>query len=144
MPGPRQRRWMPTATACCVPPSSSVATRPMQSIHAGDVAAGFEVGTPLPRRFIALHVAARDSAGTSAVPQCPQECPRHAHRGRPGYPVAPGGKDTIDPKNITQLMLYVSQKGNDHEFIVTNMTASGAPPTAWVPAPLVPRCTDCV
>ena len=54
--------------------------------------------------------------------------------GMRGYPAAPRGKDTIDPKNVTRLLLFVSKPDCDHEFVVVTVRATGdyKPPTAWV------------
>ena len=50
-----------------------------------------------------------------------------------GYPVAPGGDGTIDPKNITQLLIYVEKPTEDHVFEISGIRATGVytPPTAW-------------
>ncbi len=54
--------------------------------------------------------------------------------GMRGYPVAPGGPGTIDPTNVTQLLVFVSKPSADHVFEITDVRATGAytPPTAWV------------
>ncbi len=54
--------------------------------------------------------------------------------GMRGYPVAPGGPDTIDPTNITQLLVFVSKPAQDHKFEISNVAATGTytPPTAWI------------
>jgi hypothetical protein len=54
--------------------------------------------------------------------------------GMRGYPVTPGGPGTIDPKNITQLLLFVNKPDADHVFEVDDIRATGAytPPTASV------------
>jgi hypothetical protein len=54
--------------------------------------------------------------------------------GMRGYPVATGGPGTIDPKNITQLLLFVTKPEADHLFEVDNIRATGSytPPTAHV------------
>jgi len=54
--------------------------------------------------------------------------------GMRGYPAAPGGKNTIDPKTVTRLLLFVAKPDSDHEFVVTSICGDGdyQPPTAWV------------
>ena len=54
--------------------------------------------------------------------------------GMRGYPVKTGGPGTIDPQNITQLLLFVSKPAADHLFEVAELRASGTytPPTASV------------
>jgi hypothetical protein len=54
--------------------------------------------------------------------------------GMRGYPVAAGGKGTIDPKNVTRLLIFVGKPEADHLFEVAGIRATGAylPPTAWV------------
>jgi hypothetical protein len=54
--------------------------------------------------------------------------------GMRGYPVAAGGPGTIDPKNVTQLLVFVSKPETDHRFEIAGVRAAGAytPPTAWV------------
>lgn len=54
--------------------------------------------------------------------------------GMRGYPHAPGGPGTINPKQITQLVLFVARPQEDHVFEVDNIRATGAytAPTAWV------------
>jgi hypothetical protein len=54
--------------------------------------------------------------------------------GMRGYPVSPGGPDTVDPKNITQLLIFVNQPAANHAFEVDNVCATGSytPPTASV------------
>lgn len=51
-----------------------------------------------------------------------------------GYPVAPGGPGTVDPKKITQLLLFVNQPRASHAFEVLAIRATGiyTPPTASV------------
>ena len=51
-----------------------------------------------------------------------------------GYPVASGGAGTVDPKNLAQLLIFVTQPKADHAFEVGNVRAIGSytPPTAWV------------
>ncbi len=51
-----------------------------------------------------------------------------------GYPQAAGGPGTIDPKNVTQLLLFLTKPSEDHTFEVDNIRATGSytPPTAWV------------
>jgi len=50
-----------------------------------------------------------------------------------GYPLTPGGDGTIDPKNITQLLIYVDKPTEDSVFEITEIRATGAyrTPTAW-------------
>ena len=54
--------------------------------------------------------------------------------GMRGYPVAAGVDGTIDPKNITQLLIFVDKPKEDHIFEIADIRATGAytPPTAWV------------
>ncbi|MGO8704371.1 MAG: beta-galactosidase [Candidatus Brocadiia bacterium] len=54
--------------------------------------------------------------------------------GMRGYPVAAGLKGTIDPANVTQLLVFVAKPEADHLFEVAGIRATGAytPPTAWV------------
>ena len=54
--------------------------------------------------------------------------------GMRGYPVAPGGPGTVDPKNITQLLLFVNKPTASHAFDVVDIRATGTytPPTASV------------
>jgi type 1 glutamine amidotransferase len=54
--------------------------------------------------------------------------------GMRGYPVTAGGPGTVEPKNITQLLLFVNRPGSDHVFEVDDIRATGAytPPTARV------------
>jgi hypothetical protein len=51
-----------------------------------------------------------------------------------GYPQAAGVPGTIDPKNVTQLLLFLTKPSEDHTFEVDNIRATGSytPPTAWV------------
>lgn len=53
--------------------------------------------------------------------------------GMRGYPVAPGGPGTIDPTNVTQLLVFVSKPSTDHVFEIADVRATGTytPPTAW-------------
>lgn len=53
--------------------------------------------------------------------------------GMRGYPVASGGPGTVNPANITQVLLFLSKPGADHAFEVHGVRASGTfqPPTAW-------------
>ncbi|HEX4120012.1 MAG TPA: beta-galactosidase [Verrucomicrobiae bacterium] len=53
--------------------------------------------------------------------------------GMKGYPVALGGPGTVDPSNITQLLVFVSKPLQAHVFEVTDFRATGiyTPPTAW-------------
>ena len=54
--------------------------------------------------------------------------------GMRGYPVAPSGAGTVDPKNVSQLLVFVAKPDQDHVFEISDIRASGtyAPPTAWV------------
>lgn len=54
--------------------------------------------------------------------------------GMRGYPVAPGGPDTVVPTNITQLLLFVTKPSTDFTFEVSDIRAEGTwtSPTAWV------------
>lgn len=51
-----------------------------------------------------------------------------------GYPVTPGGPGTVDPKNITQLLLFVNKPVVSHTFEVVDIRATGTytQPTASV------------
>ena len=51
-----------------------------------------------------------------------------------GYPVAPGGDRTIDPRNVTQLLIFLNQPNADHAFEIDDIRAEGVytAPTAWV------------
>ncbi len=53
--------------------------------------------------------------------------------GMRGYPVKLGGPRTIDPANVTQLLVFVSEPSEDHLFEVADLRAAGryTPPTAW-------------
>jgi hypothetical protein len=53
--------------------------------------------------------------------------------GMRGYPVSAGGPGTVDPTNITQLLLFVHQPKAEHKFEVHTISAVNAyvPPTAW-------------
>jgi hypothetical protein len=54
--------------------------------------------------------------------------------GMRGYPATPGGPGTVDPKNITQILLFVNQSSASHTFELQDLRATGpyAPPTASV------------
>ena len=54
--------------------------------------------------------------------------------GMRGYPVAMGGPQTIDPQNISQLIIFVGKPSADHAFEIEDVRATGTytPPTAWV------------
>jgi hypothetical protein len=54
--------------------------------------------------------------------------------GMRGYPVGPSGPGCIDPRRITQLLVFVSQPSADHVFGIQDIRATGSyqPPTAWV------------
>ncbi len=54
--------------------------------------------------------------------------------GMRGYPASAGGPGAINPKNITQLLLFVSKPSVPHEFQVRKVVATGryVPPTAWL------------
>lgn len=51
-----------------------------------------------------------------------------------GYPVSAGGSGTINPSNLTQLLLFVNQPKEGYSFEVADLRAIGehTPPTAWV------------
>ena len=51
-----------------------------------------------------------------------------------GYPVAAGGPGTVNPANITQILLFVNQPKDGLVFEVDEIRAGGdyVPPTAWV------------
>jgi hypothetical protein len=54
--------------------------------------------------------------------------------GMRGYPVGTGGSGGIDPRHLTQLLVFVSQPSADHLFEIQDIRATGSyqPPTAWV------------
>jgi hypothetical protein len=54
--------------------------------------------------------------------------------GMRGYPVGPGGSASLDPRHITQLLVFVSRPSADHLFELQDIRATGAyqPPTAWI------------
>jgi hypothetical protein len=54
--------------------------------------------------------------------------------GMRGYPVKAGGPGTVDPKNITQILLYVNKPSASHVFELEDIRATGTytPPTASV------------
>ncbi len=54
--------------------------------------------------------------------------------GMRGYPVAWGGTGTINPSNVTQLLVFVSMPEADHTFELGAIRATGTytPPTAFV------------
>ncbi len=54
--------------------------------------------------------------------------------GMRGYPVKAGGPGTVNPSNITQVLVFVSKPAVAHVFEVLRLTAAGRPtsPTAWV------------
>jgi hypothetical protein len=53
--------------------------------------------------------------------------------GMRGYPLKLGGPRTLDPANVTQLLVFVAKPSVDHLFEVSDFHAAGAylPPTAW-------------
>jgi hypothetical protein len=53
--------------------------------------------------------------------------------GMRGYPVRLGGPRTIDPANVTQLVVFVANPSEDHLFELADIRAAGRyiPPTAW-------------
>lgn len=54
--------------------------------------------------------------------------------GMRGYPVALGGKGTINPATVTQLLVFVTKPGAEQQFEISNIRATGTHtvPTAWV------------
>ncbi|MDH7502232.1 MAG: beta-galactosidase [Verrucomicrobiota bacterium] len=54
--------------------------------------------------------------------------------GMRGYPVKWGGAGTINPSNVTQLIVFVSKPGSSHQFELGTIRARGnyTPPTAFV------------
>lgn len=50
-----------------------------------------------------------------------------------GYPVAAGGDRTVDPANVTQLLVFLNQPTLPHAVEVSDIRATGSwtPPTAW-------------
>lgn len=53
--------------------------------------------------------------------------------GMRGYPVTSGGTGTVNPSNITQILLFVNQPKENQVFEVEELRAAGdyTPPTAW-------------
>jgi hypothetical protein len=53
--------------------------------------------------------------------------------GMNGYPVKAGGPGTIDPSNVTQILVFVSKPSQAHAFEAGDIRAAGVytPPTAW-------------
>jgi hypothetical protein len=53
--------------------------------------------------------------------------------GMVGYPVSTDVEGTIDPRNVTQLLLFVEEPKEEHVFEIAGIRAAGAyvPPTAW-------------
>ncbi|HEY3861945.1 MAG TPA: beta-agarase [Verrucomicrobiae bacterium] len=53
--------------------------------------------------------------------------------GMRGYPVKLGGPYTIDPANVTQVLVFVDKPSDDHVFEISDLRAAGhyTPPTAW-------------
>jgi hypothetical protein len=53
--------------------------------------------------------------------------------GMNGYPAILGGPGTIDPSNITQLLVFVTKPSQAHTLEVSDFRATGTytPPTAW-------------
>jgi hypothetical protein len=54
--------------------------------------------------------------------------------GMRGYPMAAGGPDDLDAKNVTKILIFVSQSNEEKSFEVADIRASDTytPPTAWV------------
>jgi len=54
--------------------------------------------------------------------------------GMRGYPVAGVDSDVFDPKNVSQLVIFVTHPTENHRFEVASISAGGqhTPPTAWV------------
>jgi hypothetical protein len=54
--------------------------------------------------------------------------------GMRGYPHAPGTQGAVDPKNVTQFLVFLSKPTADQAFEIIRVRAAGAytPPTAWV------------
>ncbi len=54
--------------------------------------------------------------------------------GMRGYPAGAGGPGTVDPGNVTQLLVFVSKPSVEHQFEVSQVLATGSytPPTASV------------
>ena len=52
--------------------------------------------------------------------------------GMRGYPKRPGGPGTINPSNVTQILLFVNKPSESHTFEIESITAGGVhvPPTA--------------
>jgi hypothetical protein len=53
--------------------------------------------------------------------------------GMRGYPATAGGSNTIDPTNITGLIIFTAKPSAEHTFEITDLRAMGryTPPTAW-------------
>jgi hypothetical protein len=53
--------------------------------------------------------------------------------GMKGYPVTRGGPHTVDPSNVTQLLVFVAKPKEDQLFAIADIHAAGhyTPPTAW-------------
>lgn len=53
--------------------------------------------------------------------------------GMRGYPVRPGGSGSIDPKQITQLLVFLTKPQTNHTFEIYDIRAEGTytAPTAW-------------
>jgi len=53
--------------------------------------------------------------------------------GMRGYPVTNGGPETVDPSNITQILVFVSKPTQRHSFEISVFRTGGTytPPTAW-------------
>ena len=53
--------------------------------------------------------------------------------GMNGYPVNLGGPGTIDPSNVTQILVFVAKPSQPHAFEVSDFRGTGSytPPTAW-------------
>jgi hypothetical protein len=54
--------------------------------------------------------------------------------GMRGYPVAPGGRGTLDAANVTQILFFVANPKQEHEFQIADVRAAGTytAPTASV------------
>jgi hypothetical protein len=54
--------------------------------------------------------------------------------GMRGYPAGPGGSASIDPRHVTQLLMFISEPSIDYLFEIKDIRATGAyqPPTASV------------
>ena len=57
--------------------------------------------------------------------------------GMRGYPVRSGGPGTVNPKSITQLLVFLTKPQTNHTFEIYDIRAEGTytTPTAWARTP---------